>query len=356
MVSLAHTILRGLTLSKVFKFVAFLALIALTFTQGGAANAASQFPTQLITDFTDAPGTDLGITDPAQDIIKSRFVVTNQDELKFSIWTSARPVDTSGEWQKTLGVAIDVDGDGQRDFAVQSFVQDFDYGPFSPGDYYVYDDSIKDYITCQAYVGFSSESGMFRADINILDGCFDHSSSMGIRFSAVDYLDAGETYLADYLPYPNGFIQVKANYIAGVKCTKKYLGSGISYLGKSFSCQKSGKTYKFLSKGDILAKKAKYLTDFAYYKCAYDAFGATLSGKGKTLTLSGAYLWSGLNGSQVDCVFSKAKFPSWLVEQIGMTRALDGMQKASYKVGKAIYLATWTYHPDNGLNLILRKK
>ena len=40
-----------------------------------------------------------------------------------------------------------------------------------------------------------------------------------------------------------------------------------------------------------------------------------------------------------------------LVKTFGATRALDGRQQASWDG----FEASWTYHPDNGLTLILRE-
>jgi hypothetical protein len=44
-------------------------------------------------------------------------------------------------------------------------------------------------------------------------------------------------------------------------------------------------------------------------------------------------------------------FPASTMSRIGNTRALDGTLEA--KGEKAI--ATWTYHPDNGLNIVIER-
>jgi hypothetical protein len=51
--------------------------------------------------------------------------------------------------------------------------------------------------------------------------------------------------------------------------------------------------------------------------------------------------------ADVSCTLSVMKAPSFVTAQIDTTRALDGLQKASW--GKVS--AFWTYHPDNGLNI-----
>ncbi|MDP9885487.1 hypothetical protein J2W21_003010 [Sinomonas atrocyanea] len=56
-----------------------------------------------------------------------------------------------------------------------------------------------------------------------------------------------------------------------------------------------------------------------------------------------------LDTSDVKCVLDATGMPSAYWQQIGQTRALDGMQHASW----GPYKATWTFHPDDGANLIL---
>lgn len=51
------------------------------------------------------------------------------------------------------------------------------------------------------------------------------------------------------------------------------------------------------------------------------------------------------------CVISELKIPTAVTMQIEETRALDGRQEASWEH----YKASWTYHPDAGLNMIIQK-
>lgn len=55
--------------------------------------------------------------------------------------------------------------------------------------------------------------------------------------------------------------------------------------------------------------------------------------------------------ADVECVLDKLEAPQSILAKMGSTRALDGMQTADWSG----YEATWTYHPDNGLDLILTK-
>lgn len=49
------------------------------------------------------------------------------------------------------------------------------------------------------------------------------------------------------------------------------------------------------------------------------------------------------------CVLGELEAPQSVLAQMESTRALDGMQSATWST----YKATWTYHPDDGLDLIL---
>lgn len=77
----------------------------------------------------------------------------------------------------------------------------------------------------------------------------------------------------------------------------------------------------------------------------------TLGDNGRTVTLQGqpAKNERGLKGQDIKCVLNKTSIPDSVVAQMNSTRALDGMQKASWET----FAATWTYHPDNGVKVIL---
>ena len=49
------------------------------------------------------------------------------------------------------------------------------------------------------------------------------------------------------------------------------------------------------------------------------------------------------------CVLDEIDAPQSVLARLGNTRALDGMQDAQW----GDYAASWTYHPDDGLNLII---
>jgi hypothetical protein len=85
---------------------------------------------------------------------------------------------------------------------------------------------------------------------------------------------------------------------------------------------------------------------------------AVLGDGGYTITLIGEPedpYWvnitkvTGLTIRDMTCVLTALSVPDSIVSQIDATRALDGMQRASWNR----FSASWTYHPDHGLRIIL---
>ena len=74
--------------------------------------------------------------------------------------------------------------------------------------------------------------------------------------------------------------------------------------------------------------------------------------KGATLTLTTAGK-SGVSYTDIEdvaCVLAKLEVPSYVVSHIDSTRALDGQQTDEWDG----ISARWTYHPEDGLHLVLR--
>ena len=74
--------------------------------------------------------------------------------------------------------------------------------------------------------------------------------------------------------------------------------------------------------------------------------------KGTTLTLTTAGE-SGVSYTDIEdvaCVLAKLEVPSYVVSHIDSTRALDGQQTDEWDG----ISARWTYHPEDGLHLVLR--
>ena len=108
---------------------------------------------------------------------------------------------------------------------------------------------------------------------------------------------------------------------------------------------------------------AKLLPHVGYVKCrlykkdSKYLGSVALQDKGRTLNFStlGKYEGYGQNiptWNDFVCATNAMGMPSFVMNQINTTRALDGRVTANW--GKIT--ATWTYHPDNGLNISFYNK
>lgn len=90
--------------------------------------------------------------------------------------------------------------------------------------------------------------------------------------------------------------------------------------------------------------------------------GATLGDGGASLTLDGGgtddltraggeigYEVGKLEVEEIACVLGAIDTPDSIVARMEKTRSLDGMQEQS----SGGYTYVWTYHPDNGLDIII---
>lgn len=83
-----------------------------------------------------------------------------------------------------------------------------------------------------------------------------------------------------------------------------------------------------------------------------DCMAGDLVDGGRTLVIDmrGEEVASGsLSVSEVGCLLDHLETPESVTAQMNSTRALDGMQDASW----GGLNATWTYHPDDGLDIII---
>ena len=90
----------------------------------------------------------------------------------------------------------------------------------------------------------------------------------------------------------------------------------------------------------------------ARHACDLDGSAyAPLGDSTHTITMQGApqYSSAGLTWDQQQCVLGKVGAPDSVTGEMLQTRALDGMQKGSWDG----FSASWTYHPDHGLEIIL---
>ena len=130
----------------------------------------------------------------------------------------------------------------------------------------------------------------------------------------------------------------------------------------TITCKKGSTTKKVTGESPVCPSGYtnsldKYLTFQAYSKCKLykkdSSFaGVSLLDGGKTLKFSytgkySSFMASASSYVDLACALSVMKAPSFVTAQIDTTRALDGLQKATW--GKLS--AFWTYHPDNGVNI-----
>lgn len=76
---------------------------------------------------------------------------------------------------------------------------------------------------------------------------------------------------------------------------------------------------------------------------------ARLGDDGDSLILQGENPSGGLPSYKMLCILGALDMPDSVDARIGSTRALDGTQAAEWDD----ISASWTYHPDDGLNMIL---
>lgn len=79
--------------------------------------------------------------------------------------------------------------------------------------------------------------------------------------------------------------------------------------------------------------------------------GADLGDNGRTLILDhkGEDESEGLRYEKLACVLAALNIPDAVAARMDATRSLDGMQTGEWDN----ITASWTYHPDNGLDVIL---
>ncbi|MBT8162552.1 MULTISPECIES: hypothetical protein [Arthrobacter] len=89
---------------------------------------------------------------------------------------------------------------------------------------------------------------------------------------------------------------------------------------------------------------------FADYAILGDGgYTITMKGEPTNQSISDYGKVIGLTYTEIMCELKAVEVPDSVVSQMNATRALDGMQRASWNKMSA----SWTYHPDHGLQVIL---
>jgi hypothetical protein len=87
-------------------------------------------------------------------------------------------------------------------------------------------------------------------------------------------------------------------------------------------------------------------------KCAVNEAAVTVEDEGKTLLFdgSGKEDWGKADTSVLACILGELKTPQAVIAHMDTTNALAGRQEDSWEG----FTASWTYHPDNGMDVIIR--
>lgn len=93
--------------------------------------------------------------------------------------------------------------------------------------------------------------------------------------------------------------------------------------------------------------------ELAQVMCDPPHNGTRLEDGGATLLVDGkgGDDFSGVDLAALGCILDTLKVPEAVKQKMSSTRALDGRQDGRWSE----YDASWTYHPDNGLDLIITR-
>jgi hypothetical protein len=87
-------------------------------------------------------------------------------------------------------------------------------------------------------------------------------------------------------------------------------------------------------------------------KCAVNEAAVAVEDDGKTLLFdgSGKEDWGKADTSVLACILGALKTPQAVIAHMDTTNALAGRQEDSWEG----FTASWSYHPDNGIDVIIR--
>ena len=275
----------------------------------------------------------------AYDISEFQMGIANDSELQFYILTKGGVTESDAMPPAFFEVRLDVDLDRQVDYVLNSdglSLNSVDTSAAHALD--AFGDTLTD---CEPYAWVTSDGDA--VGFSAYPSCF---SSLG-SYINVQVAVKSANGVWDQQPEGTTFLKWKTSWLAGQVCNASKSKTKKTYDGKTYICVlKSGK-WSYQSYASYALALSKYLTERAYYACRLEGvYGAELQDGGKTLSIDSAYLY-GLDDSQFTCVEKYLAMPASVKNHIGMTRALDGIQKDSWTHMSAF----WNYHPDSGLDI-----
>jgi hypothetical protein len=112
-----------------------------------------------------------------------------------------------------------------------------------------------------------------------------------------------------------------------------------------------------LAASGVLALTLTGCVGFSTFQNAYDACnspsGVTVSDGGKSLIINGLGDESyGATIYDTACVLTKIGTPTYILSNMETTNSLMGRQSAEFDG----IVVSWSYHPDNGLDVVANKK
>jgi hypothetical protein len=105
---------------------------------------------------------------------------------------------------------------------------------------------------------------------------------------------------------------------------------------------------------DMLGNIGETKLQTAMKSCAdtYSGYIEVLD-NGKTLSIDGdGKEDQGAPVKEIACVLYAIPVPSYVISRMDQTRALDGVQREEF----ASFDISWSYHPDNGLDIVIHEQ
>lgn len=139
-------------------------------------------------------------------------------------------------------------------------------------------------------------------------------------------------------------------WIAGITCLVVGFSGGMA-VGTSSGDRSGTQTSASNDSGAVDDHAVLSPVSAALDSCDIDSSGSSVlvMDAGASVELNAGYGVGDVYPSDVECVLTELGSPQSVYARMGRTRALDGTQTAEW----GLYTATWTYHPENGLNVIV---